>query len=130
MLYIDSSAVVKLVIAARESDSLRSWLMARDEDLTSSVVLVAEASLAVRRMVPSVEAQRALGSVLADIGLLHVDRAVAERAARTDPPSLRALDAIHLATALSLEELSGLVTYDARLAGAARAARLEVFAPS
>ena len=52
-------------------------------------------------------------------------------AVRLEPSSLRALDAIHLATALSLNsELGGLVVYDRRLATAARDAGLEVFAPA
>jgi predicted nucleic acid-binding protein len=51
-------------------------------------------------------------------------------AARVEPTSLRALDAIHLATALSLgHDLSGIVVYDRRLADAARGAGLTVWAP-
>jgi predicted nucleic acid-binding protein len=44
---------------------------------------------------------------------------------------LRSLDAIHLATALSLgQDLAGIVTYDQRLAEAAIGADLEVWAPA
>ncbi|MBW8867314.1 MAG: hypothetical protein JF610_08250 [Acidobacteria bacterium] len=53
------------------------------------------------------------------------------RAAHIGPLTLRALDAIHLATALSLEpDVDGMVVYDTRLAAAARAAGLRVWAPS
>lgn len=54
-----------------------------------------------------------------------------ERAALLEPPELRSLDAIHLATALSLgDELDGLVTYDERLARAARERGIPTLAPS
>ena len=54
-----------------------------------------------------------------------------ERAALLEPPELRSLDAIHLATALSLgDELDGLVTYDERLARAARESGVPTLAPS
>jgi predicted nucleic acid-binding protein len=53
------------------------------------------------------------------------------RAVFIEPPSIPSLDAIHLATALSLEpDLSGMVVYDRRLADAARNAGLTVFAPA
>ncbi len=58
-------------------------------------------------------------AVLARLGLVAMDRSVLDLAARVDPPRLRSLDAIHLATALSLEDLGALVTYDPRLAEAA-----------
>lgn len=61
--------------------------------------------------------------------LIAVDDVVLVRAEQLDPLALRTLDAIHVATALSLEPLEGLVTYDARLAQAADAAGLAVFAP-
>jgi predicted nucleic acid-binding protein len=48
-----------------------------------------------------------------------------------NPRALRTLDAIHLATALSLEpDLTGMVVYDTRLAAAARASGLTVWAPA
>ena len=54
-----------------------------------------------------------------------------ERAVLLGPFWPRSLDAIHLATALSLgDELDGLVTYDERLARAARACGIPTFAPS
>ncbi len=53
------------------------------------------------------------------------------RAARLEPASLRTLDAIHLATALTLgTDLAGLVTYDGKLAEAAVSEGFDVLAPS
>lgn len=51
-------------------------------------------------------------------------------AARAAPPELRTLDAIHLATARSLDELGGMVTYDRRLRRGASRARVKVWFPS
>lgn len=63
--------------------------------------------------------------------VVALDDEVRRLAAVVGPPLLRTLDAIHLATALSLrEDLDGLVAYDARLARAAAGAGLPVLAPS
>jgi predicted nucleic acid-binding protein len=62
---------------------------------------------------------------------IALDDEVRQIAAALDPLPLRTLDAIHLATALSLAaELDRIVTYDARLAEAAEHAGLPVVAPS
>ena len=74
-------------------------------------------------------AQRA-EAVLARVGLVGIDMAILESAVRCEPPLLRTLDAIHLATALSVgADLDALVTYDERLGSAARHARLKVLSP-
>ena len=70
----------------------------------------------------------------ADLPLTRIDqvditRAVLEAASRLPDPSLRSLDAIHLATALQLGvDLDALVTYDSRLAAAGQQ-RLPVVTP-
>jgi predicted nucleic acid-binding protein len=68
--------------------------------------------------------------VLARVALIRIDDPVLTAAARTAPPELRTLDAIHLATARSLDPLAGIVTYDARLARAASRARFKVWSPA
>jgi uncharacterized protein len=72
-----------------------------------------------------------IGRELLDtIDLIVVDRMLLERAASVDPPMLRSLDAIHLAAALAIgEDLGAFVTYDVRLADAARANNLTVISP-
>jgi predicted nucleic acid-binding protein len=89
-----------------------------------------------------VEARRACGrygprfvarvdEALAGTSLVDLDDAVVEAAARLHPPELRSLDAIHLATALSLgNDLGAMYVYDGRLADAARAAGIRVEAPA
>ena len=67
--------------------------------------------------------------VLARVALIRIDDPVLVTAARVAPPELRTLDAIHLATARSLDGLAGIVTYDARLGRAASRARFRVWSP-
>ena len=61
---------------------------------------------------------------------MAVDEPVLRDAAGLEPRPLRSLDAIHLATALSLGDLDAMVTYDGRLATAAAEAGLEVASPA
>jgi predicted nucleic acid-binding protein len=126
--YLDTSALVKLVVAESETEALRSWLMAAVQDLVASDLVRTELMRAVRRVVP----ERALQArqVLDSIALIEVTSAVFTAAGRPDPVALRSLDAIHLATALDLgDDLDGLVTYDDRLANAATANGVAVLAP-
>jgi hypothetical protein len=68
--------------------------------------------------------------VLDAIYLLDLTQAVLDDAAGTDPPLLRSLDAIHLATALSIGDAQvEVITYDERFADAARANGLTVVQP-
>jgi predicted nucleic acid-binding protein len=69
--------------------------------------------------------------VLQSLELLRMDDPILDRAGEIGPLNLRALDAIHLASALSLgRELDALVTYDRRLASAAEAAGMVVESPA
>jgi predicted nucleic acid-binding protein len=65
------------------------------------------------------------------VALVEVDRRILAVAAALEPPGLRTLDAIHLATALAVrEDLEAVVTYDRRLAAAAERMHLEVSVPT
>ena len=130
--YVDSSAIVKLVIDETETRALRRWMEAGVTCLTSRVSMV-EVPRALRRkgQVSLELATGALDQALRAIAILEIDAATAERAAAVGPPALRSLDAIHLASALSLAaELDAFVTYDLRLADAVREAGLRVIAPT
>lgn len=73
---------------------------------------------------------RELSAVWAGISLIPLDQSVVDRACVIDPPQLRTLDAIHLASAAELgTDLKAFVTYDGRLAAAARSAGLPVVRP-
>lgn len=129
LVYLDSSAIVKLVVRERESAALFEWLRARP-DRISSVMARVEVLRALRRAgAPELTRRRAL-DVLGRISLIPIDRAVLDAASEVGPPDLRSLDAIHVATALSLAaDLAGFVTYDNRLATAAARSRMDVWAP-
>lgn len=94
--------------------------------LATSRVAVVEVSKAVARANPEADVQ----PVLELFAFVQFDRELAQAAAGTGAPSLRALDAIHVASALLLgPEIESFVTYDARQADAAQAAGLRVQAP-
>jgi predicted nucleic acid-binding protein len=61
---------------------------------------------------------------------VELSAGIADAAAKLEPPSLRTLDAIQLASALSLgDDLGAFVAYDRRLAQAAEVAGIGVLAP-
>jgi predicted nucleic acid-binding protein len=129
LAYLDSSAVVKLVFAEPESAALRAFL-AESHGGTSSVLARIEVARVVKRLSPSREARSSAGGILRNIAFLPLADAIVFDAGEVEPAILRTLDAIHLATALSIREgLAGMVTYDRRLADAARRAGLTVWSP-
>jgi predicted nucleic acid-binding protein len=128
-VYLDSSALVKLVFEEDESHELRRFL--RDFPLRFCSVVGRVEVLRVARSVDDDAVLSTARQVLAGTHMLDLSAALVSRAAHVDPPVLRALDAIHLASALSLEpDLAGMVVYDKRLAAAARQAGLTVWAPA
>ncbi|TCC20763.1 type II toxin-antitoxin system VapC family toxin [Kribbella speibonae] len=129
MIYLDSAAIVKLVHAEAESSALRNWLDERAETAwVSSVLAEIESFRALARHAP--EAVVRLPRVLDLIDLRELDAGVRILAQTVRPAAVRSLDAIHLATALRIQPLTSFVTYDKRLADAARIAGLAVDAPA
>jgi predicted nucleic acid-binding protein len=127
LTYLDSSALVKLVVREPETAALRGFLQEHPFRVSSRIAEV-EVVRAVNR-VRSSSANAAL-SVMRRIGLIEPDPDILRVAARLEPKDLRTLDAIHLASALSLgPDLDILVAYDVRLADAARAAGIAVASP-
>jgi predicted nucleic acid-binding protein len=129
LLYLDASALVKLVAAEPETPALLS-LLREQPDRISSALSIVELHRALRRAgAPPAEHRRA-AEVLSRIALLRIDDAILGQAARLAPADLRSLDAIHLATALSVaDDLAGFVAYDQRLSMAATRQRLRVLTP-
>lgn len=126
--YVDSSALVKLVRQEPESLAFRRWLAQGAGRVVASDLVRTELIRAVRRA--SSQDLATAHAVLDTVALTAVSRALFDSAARLEPPALRSLDAIHLASALDLgDELEGLVTYDDRLAEAARAYGVVVVQP-
>ena len=129
VLYLDSSAIVKLVASEPESASLT----ARIEEATtvSSEIARVEVLRAIRRSGGKREMLERGREVIRRVGLLRVDGRVLDLAAEVEPADLRTLDAIHLASALVLgETLGAFVTYDRRLVAAAEQAGLGVESPT
>lgn len=125
--YLDSSALVKLV--ARETESAALDRVARGlASRASSELAVVEVKRRARQFGAAAEASARV--VLGRTELRPVDRDTLNRAAELDPLGLRSLDAIHLATALSLEGLDVFISYDQRLNEAAVAAGLNVESPA
>jgi uncharacterized protein len=126
--YVDTSALLKLVVDEAETPALISWLDNDDVIAVSSDLTRTELMRAVRRTAP--EEMTTARRVLDGLILTNLTTAIYETAGRLDPDELRSLDAIHLAAALDLgDDLEGLVTYDDRLAAAAKASGVPVVAP-
>jgi predicted nucleic acid-binding protein len=128
VVYLDSSALVKLVVREPESRALRTYLRRRPERVSCGLART-EVLRSVRPLGPAaVETARRL---LRSIDLIRLDDALLDAAGMLDPPSARSLDAIHLAAAqLVAPDIEALVTYDRRMAAAAASLGLAVAAPA
>lgn len=126
--YLDSSAIVKLVVAEPESGALRRYLRRR-KPYVSSALAKAEVARALLPLGPP-GLQRA-DTVLSRVDLIRVTDALLRAAGQLLPEDVRTLDAIHLATAQRLgADLARLVTYDIRMQGAAESLGIDVAAPA
>jgi len=77
------------------------------------------------------DAPRRAASVLASVNSLPLDGGIVLEAIRLEPGRLRSLDAIHVASALSLgARIASLCTYDVRIEQAAASAGLRVLTPA
>ena len=126
-LYLDSSAIVKLAVREAESAALRRYLRRR-RPIVSSALARTEV---LRALLPAGEQALARGrAVLSRLDLVRVNDRVLAAAGGLHPVELRSLDAIHLATAQQLEaELTAIVTYDDRMAAAAKQTGYKVLQP-
>lgn len=130
-MYLDSSALVKLVAKESETTALRRYL-GRNADVprvTSSLARVEVVRAVSGGGAQAVARARELLDRLYEVPL---ERSLLDRAAELRAPlALRSLDAVHLASALLLgSTLSAVLTYDARMAAAAVSIGLEVAAPT
>jgi len=126
VLYLDTSASVKLLLAEDESDTLVDYLTSSDVPLVTSRVGVVELRRVGRR--GGVNPDRA-DALAATVNVIELDTAI-ERVAIGLDSRLRSLDAIHLASALAVGEgLLAFVCYDVRLTTAAKRSKLPVVAP-
>lgn len=127
VVYLDSSALVKLVVSEAESTALRTELI-RWERHASSALARTEVPRACARVDPGLRATAL--RVVGALDLIAVDDEILDQAAALPPSELRTLDAIHVATALRLAQaLGAVITYDVRLLGAMRDAGLPALSP-
>jgi predicted nucleic acid-binding protein len=126
--YLDTSALVKLVVREAESRAVTRWLGETPREPVTSDIARTELLRAVTRATPRrlEQARR----VLASVTLMSITPAILLEAGRLQPSTLRTLDTIHLASALALDDdLESIVTYDTSLADAARFHGITVTAP-
>ena len=127
LAYLDASAIVKLVMTEPGSVELARWYVESERVSTSLVGIIETRRAVARRPHNSVHLERIVGG----IEVIAVTARIGERAATIAPATVRTLDAIHLATALAtMPDLDAFVTYDDRLAEAARALGLPVVSPA
>jgi len=127
IVYVDTSAVLKLVVEERESATAAAHLSditAAGGHLVASMLLYTELHCAARRRDLPFEV---VNSVLAGINLVDVTRSDLMYAAAS-PRRLRSADAIHLATAIRLQ-VDSLVAYDLELLLAAVESGLTTSSP-
>lgn len=127
--YVDTSAALKLL---REETHSRVFAEFYDGHPTaswvSSALLRIEVMRAVHRAAPMLLPDAR--DLLTAFDYVAIDEDIVEAAMVEPDRALRSLDAIHLATARVLgTELTGMVTYDDRLAVAAAEAGMPVLAP-
>lgn len=125
--YLDSSAIVKLAVREAESVALRRYLRRR-RPLVSSALARTEVLRALR---PAGDDAVAAGRrVFTRLDLVRINNRVLDDAAELLPVEVRTLDAIHLATAEQLgDDLGTLITYDDRMAEAAKQSGHRVVTP-
>jgi predicted nucleic acid-binding protein len=122
--YFDASAIVKLEHVERWSQDLIDYLEENDVEASTSIVAQVEVVRALRRVAADSRA------AIRGFFLLSLDSDVCQEAAKLGSPLVRSIDAIHIATALAIGDRDlDFVTYDDRMAEAARECGLKVVQP-
>ncbi len=127
VVYLESSALVKLAIVEAESEALHRALEQWPRRISSRLTVV-EVLRTVRRRDRARESLAR--ELLTRLSLVALGDRILLTATRVEPVGLRSLDAIHLATALRLQAgLAAFVSYDARQLEAAKALGLPTSSP-
>ncbi len=129
MIYLDSCALIKLVIAEAESAALAQHLVQAGQRTLSSEITIVETHRALVQLRVDAETHAQADELLTDTLLLPV-RPVLAAAGKLPYPGLRSLDALHLASAQNLgTTLTSFITYDQRLTRIAQEAGLQTAMP-
>lgn len=129
IVYVDTSAAMKLLVEEKESAVLADHLQQRRQDgdtLVASLLLHTELHCAANRRPEHVE-HEAVTEVLAALALVDIENGDLTTAPLL-PGRLRSADAVHLATALRLNARA-MVVYDIELRAASRTAGIEALSP-
>jgi predicted nucleic acid-binding protein len=125
--YLHTSAFVKLCWPEPESEVLHGYL--RQWPLRVSAVLLCTEALRAAQRQPAARVEQTQ-RLLERMPMMEVDRTLFRQAGLLGPSTMRSLDAVHIATAMSLgPDLGVVITYDERMAAAARLFGLPVASP-
>lgn len=127
MIYADTSALAKLVVAETETPALRSWLAGQGGGLVTNAIGVVELQRLAARV--SQEAERTATLLLNRIDQISLTATALALASQLPPAELRTLDALHVASAAELVDLTAVLTYDQRMADAASNYGLPIESP-
>ena len=130
-VYLDSSAIVKVVVQEPGWQALETYLQHHPARAVSRIASV-EVGRAIARIdgLDAAAVAERLRLAFQGLILIEFDAEVASAAARIRPVTLRSLDSIHLASALELgDDLVAVVTYDARMKTAAANLQIPIASP-
>jgi predicted nucleic acid-binding protein len=124
--YIDSSAIIKLIVAEKESPDLKDYI---SNGLLTSEIARVEVLRTVTMNAPDLVASAR--KVLGALNTVDINASILYMAEDFGSEiSLRTLDAIHVATALSVRDvIDGIITYDKGMSKDAKALGLSVVSP-
>jgi predicted nucleic acid-binding protein len=134
ILYVDTSALLKLLVREAESAVIEQELV-RWPNLATSIVTEVELPRAVARAREDrpdavIDGSLILQGVVASAAMIELSEEIVAAARIVGPVHVGALDAIHIASALSLDkDLAGVATYDGRMADALTRVGVNVIAP-
>lgn len=134
VLYLDTSAMLKLLVREAESAAIEQELLQWDE-LATSVITEIELPRAVARAREErpdavIDGSIVLQGVLASAAIIPLSENIVTAARSVKPVNVGALDAIHIASAISLgRQLAGVATYDKRMQDALQPLGINVVAP-
>ncbi len=125
--YLDTSAALKLVIEEAESPALAAQIDAEEPGLASCLLLETECRRAAHRV--AALTQQHVTDLLASVDLYDAPASLYREAGLLPGTGLRSLDAIHLAACIRIGA-DELITYDQRMAEAARELGIPVRSPA
>jgi predicted nucleic acid-binding protein len=135
ILCVDTSALLKLLVREAESTAIEAELL-QWTNLATSIITGVELPRAVARARDErheavIDGSLILQGVIASAAIIELHNDIVAAAQSVEPIHVGALDAIHIASALSLgPELAGVATYDHRMADALTRAHVRVIGPA